>query len=74
MGITATQLRANIFNLLDQVIQTGIPLEIERKGAVLKIVPVQETSRLARLIVRPDVIKGDPDDLIHMDWSGEWQP
>ena len=30
--ITATELRSNIYNLLDEVLETGIPLEISRGG------------------------------------------
>ena len=31
--------RQNIYQLLDQVLDTGVPLEIERKGRKLRIVP-----------------------------------
>ena len=74
MALTASQLRANIFKLLDQVIETGNPLEIERKGSRLTIVPVRQGSRLESLTQRPNFIKGDPDELIHIDWSEEWRP
>lgn len=74
MAKTASEVRADIYNLLDQVISTGVPLEIERKGKILRIMPPKESSRLANLVVRDDFIVGDPDDLIHMDWSEEWNP
>ncbi len=32
MEVNPSELRQNIYNLLDQVIETGIPLEIKRKG------------------------------------------
>ncbi len=32
MQVNPSELRKNIYNLLDQVIETGIPLEINRKG------------------------------------------
>ena len=70
--MTASELRANIYRLLDQVIETGVPLEIERKGQVLQVVLKEPPSRLDRLIHRDDFIDGDPDDLVHVDWSREW--
>jgi hypothetical protein len=74
MKTNASQLRANIFKLLDMVAETGIPLDVERKGKLLRIVPVEPGSKLKRIVKRKGVVKGDPDDLIHMDWSGEWKP
>ncbi len=70
---TATQLRSNLYHLLDQVLETGIPLEIERKGQILRIVPAQRpwTERLPR---REGVVVGDPEDLVHIDWSANWSP
>ena len=69
-----SQLRANIFKLIDRILETGEPLEIERKGRQLRIVPVVGEGKLDRLIERPDYIRGEPDDLIHLDWSEEWKP
>ncbi len=74
MAINASQLRANIYRLLDQVLQSGIPLEIERKGQRLLIVPEKKRSKLDNLVERADLIKGDPDDLVELDWSDAWSP
>jgi antitoxin (DNA-binding transcriptional repressor) of toxin-antitoxin stability system len=74
MVITASELRQNIYRLLDEVLETGVPLEIERKGKRLQIVPEQPRSKLDRLAPHPGSIVGDPDDLIHMDWSEYWSP
>jgi antitoxin (DNA-binding transcriptional repressor) of toxin-antitoxin stability system len=71
MKITATRLRQDIYSILDQVAETGVPVEIERKGRTLRIVADQKPSKLARLKKR-DVVIGDFNDLIHMDWSKEW--
>lgn len=76
MALSVSRLRENVYNLLDQVLATGVPLEIERKGRLLRIVAVEADGhdKLANVIPRPDFIIGDPDDLIHMDWSAEWNP
>jgi antitoxin (DNA-binding transcriptional repressor) of toxin-antitoxin stability system len=74
MTVTASELRQNIYRLLDEVIETGTPLEIERKGHLLRIVPADGLPKLARCSTNPGYIVGDPDDLVHMDWSEEWTP
>lgn len=72
MAVSASVLRQNIYRLLDEVVETGQPLVIERKGHRLKVVCQDEGSKLERL-VRHDCVVGDPEELVHLDWSGEWQ-
>jgi prevent-host-death family protein len=74
MAISASQLRANVYRLLDEVLDTGQPLEIKRNGKVLVISPKEEVSFWDRLPRREGAIVGDPNDLIHIDWSSEWNP
>ena len=74
MGITASELRANVYQLIDRVIETGQPLEIERNGHIVRIIAVEPASRLAQLPKRPDFVRGDPEELVHLDWSAEWTP
>lgn len=74
LAVTASKLRANIYRMLDQVLETGQPLEIERNGKTLVISPKEEQSIWDRLPRREGFIVGDPDELIHMDWSSEWNP
>jgi len=71
---TASKLRANIYRMLDEVLETGQPLEIERNGKILVLAPKEERSFWDRLPRREGYIVGDPDELIHMDWSSEWNP
>jgi antitoxin (DNA-binding transcriptional repressor) of toxin-antitoxin stability system len=74
MAVTASELRANIYKILDSALETGLPVEVERKGKILRIIPVGEPSKLSRLPRRADFIRGDAADLVHMDWSSEWKP
>ena len=71
MKVTASKLRENIYNILDQALETGVPVEVERKGRILKIVPESKPSKLAKLKKR-DCIVGDPESIVHMDWLHEW--
>lgn len=77
MALSASKLRANVYRLLDEVLETGRPLEIRRNGKILVIAPkepAEEGSIWDRLPRREGSIIGDPDELIHMDWSSEWNP
>ncbi len=73
MPITASRLRADVYRLLDRAIETGEPLEIERNGVIVRLVPPQKRHWLDRLQKR-DAIVGDPLDLVEQDWSAEWDP
>lgn len=69
--ITPTELRRNIYNLLDEVLSSGVPIEINKGGKLLRIIPVAKANKLQNLVSRPDVINGDPDDLVNISWEKE---
>ncbi|MEW5815872.1 MAG: type II toxin-antitoxin system Phd/YefM family antitoxin [Spirochaetota bacterium] len=69
--LSATKLRENLYAVLDQVLKTGVPAIVERKGRRIRIVPDNAPSRLERL-ERHDAIIGDPEELVHLDWSSSW--
>jgi len=71
MTYSATKLRQNLYNILDSVIEDGVPVEIERKGHILRIVPERPTKRWDRLEPH-QVINGDPESIVSMDWSDQW--
>ena len=73
MTLTASEFRRDVYRILDQVIETGVPEEIERKGVLLKIVAVDRPARLARLKPHAYMLV-DSEELVHNDWSGEWKP
>jgi hypothetical protein len=70
--VTASHLRQNIYRILDEVIETGRPVEIERKGCVVRI-ERRERNIFETLTPHPGAIAGDSEDLVHMDWSPEWK-
>ncbi len=71
MTISASKLRQNIYRLLDKVAATGVPILILRNGKKLKIIPAESVSKLKNLKKR-NVLKGNPEDIVHLDWSEEW--
>lgn len=73
MALSASALRQNIYRILDRVLETGVPQEIERNRRHLRIVPVEKPSKLGNLRKR-DLLKCQPEEIVHMDWSKEWRP
>ena len=82
MAVSATQLRQNIYALLDEALETGKPIEIERKGKVLRIVPEpvetdddisdEELSKKFGAWKREGWVVGDVEDLIDVEWSEDF--
>ncbi len=73
MRLTASKLRQEVYKILDEVIRTGKPAEIERNGSILKIVSVSKNfSKLSRLKKRKLTLE-DSDNFEHIDWSKEWK-
>ena len=71
MIATASSLRKDIYRLLDQVAAGGEPLLIKRKGKLLKVSVEQPADKWSQLGARK-CTNGDPEDLVHVDWSAEW--
>jgi len=69
--ITASRLRENIYRILDGVAESGVPVEIVRKGVVLRIVPEIKRSKLARLKKRR-AFEGDSNEIVDINWLSEW--
>ncbi len=75
MTITPTQLRANLYKVLDQVIETQQPIEINRNGQIVKLVFEKKKNRgkLINLTAHPETLCVEPETIVHMDWSSHWQ-
>ena len=72
MSLSATKLRQNLYSILDRVLETGVPIQVERNGRLLVIEPQEKRKKWDRL-EEHDIVKGDPEGIVHMDWSGEWK-
>ena len=70
-SLTASQLRTNIYRLLDRVIETGEPLEVQRGSKKVRIIPVEAAKKTVRLKKRKWIV-GDPEQIVSVDWSSEW--
>ncbi len=63
-----------MYRVLDGVLATGEPVEIERNGRLLRIIAVDGPESAAAGPDRRDVIVGDPGDLAEIGWDEAWQP
>jgi prevent-host-death family protein len=70
----ATNLRKDLFKVLDRAARTGRPVEIESKGRKFRIISLEPLDIFSKLEKHPDVFSGDLDDLIRIDWMTEWHP
>jgi hypothetical protein len=70
----ATNLRKNLFRILDKAARTGKSIEIESKGRRFKIIALKPPDKFANLQKHPDVFSGELDSLIDIDWMTEWRP
>ena len=71
MSISLTTLRTKLFGCVDEVIKTGVPLEIKRKGQIVKIVVEKKKSKLKNLGIHHCIIGND--DMVDLNlscWNG----
>ncbi|GAB4366486.1 MAG: hypothetical protein Kow0060_24040 [Methylohalobius crimeensis] len=71
--LSPSRLRVNLYRILDRVLESGNPVEIERKGRRLRIT-VEREGKLDLLKPHADYLKVPSEDIVHMDWSQEWHP
>ena len=69
--VTPTELRANVYNLLDEVLQSGLPIEIKKGDRRLRIVPADKADKFMNLVFRPHAVAGNPEDLASLGWQDE---
>ena len=56
MAISATKLRADLYRVIEGVINSGVPVEIELRGKKVRIVPAEQRDKLANLVKRPGAL------------------
>ena len=56
MTVKASELRKNLFGLLDRCLATGEQIDVPRKGGSVRIIAVRRRVPVADLRRRPDVV------------------
>lgn len=72
--MTATELRKDIYRVLDDVLDTGIPQEVSRGSRTLMIVPAGGKRLRLDSLPRREALACSPDELVETSWSQEWSP
>ena len=73
MPVTASKLRENIYRILDQVLETGSLSRLKGMEDPQDRAS-RNTAEVRDLIDRRDFVRGDPEDIVHLDWSNAWRP
>jgi hypothetical protein len=73
MRLTASRLRQEIYKILDEIIRSGKPAEIERNGYLLRIVPVTASYTKLNKLKKRKLSKENSDNFEHIDWTKEWK-
>ncbi len=74
MQVALTQLRTHLYQWIDQLIETGESIEVLRKGKKIKITVDTDfsQSKKRKFIKRNNVINGNPEDIVSINWISEW--
>ncbi len=71
---TVSSAQANLYRLVDQVLETGEPVIIKRHGRSVQLVAEAVNGKLAQVRKIPDLVTGNSDNLPDQHWDKEWQP
>ncbi len=72
--MNATTLRKNIYQVLDQVLESGVAQEIDRKGRKLLIIPAEPKRRRFEDAPKRRATTGTFDELVATSWEKSWSP
>lgn len=72
--ISATELRKNVYNILDAVLASGEPQEILRGSSRLLIVPASGPRRRLEALPRREGLACTPEELVATSWEEQWSP
>jgi len=71
-AVNATQLRRNVYRILDQVLETGKPCELIRQGRRLQIVSLDPPRRKLDALPQRKILNGSFDELVEVSWADAW--
>jgi len=71
--LTTAHFQSDMKQVFEKVLETGIPLKIGYKGATFVISVSGFSDKLSNLRPHPECLAGDPEDIVHLDWTEEWK-
>lgn len=72
MSVTATQLRNNVYKILDEVLESGTPQEVLRHGRKLLIVSAGPPDRRLDNLPKNQFRNCSFDELVATSWEDSW--
>jgi hypothetical protein len=79
MAISTSELRSNIYRILDEILTRGASLEVERNGQILVILPKQYLDKTLKdrnkqkfNWISRNCVLGDSEDLDKISWDQAW--
>ena len=72
--LTATELRAKIYRVIDEVAETGVELEVRSGETSVRIVPSVPTGSRLKKLRRRNALNCTPDELVATSWEDSWTP
>ena len=73
-SITATELRSNVYRILDEILESGAALEVVRKGQKLLIMPAEIKRRRLDDLPKRKVTTCTFEELAAISWEQSWEP
>ncbi len=73
-SITATELRANVYRILDRILESGEAQEVVRGSSKLLIIPAEERKHSLKDRPKRDGLNCSLDELVATSWEKEWSP
>ncbi len=80
MTLTLEQFQRDATPWLAKLKESGEPLVLLAGNDTFEVrpgpafSPEQARRDLEKLLPKRDIIVGDPEELVHLDWSSEWRP
>lgn len=72
--LTATELRAKIYRVIDEVAETGVEQEVRRGETSVRIVPSAPAGARLKNLRRRNALNCTPDELVATSWEDAWAP
>jgi hypothetical protein len=72
--ITATELRRNVYNILDEILVSGVALEVVRNGRKLLISPAEPRRLRLEDLPKRQIMNCTFDELVDTSWEHAWEP
>ena len=73
-AITATELRRDVYRILDEVLESGMAREVVRKGRKILITPAEPKRLRLQDLPRRRARNCSFDELVATSWEKAWEP